>query len=184
MLNHLKWHGSCYLKWQSEKRKWPISLLMWHSNKTQWVYQTGQLAADGALYNYSSPKSPDEGENVSSQYCARNSSPLRAGQACIRESSVPIGACVPSLMPSQELSKGPVRFGTSCRFNPCVQTGVQRPNTVVYRPVGKKKKSLFSLISITEGHLYLARWQSPGGRSVPWPGYYYILSTLQMDGTW
>lgn len=47
MLNHLKWRASCYLKWQSEKRKWPISLLMWHSHRTQWVQPTGQLAADG-----------------------------------------------------------------------------------------------------------------------------------------
>lgn len=44
MLNHLKWYGSCYLKWQSVrgKRKWPISLLMWHSNKTEWAQRTGQ----------------------------------------------------------------------------------------------------------------------------------------------
>lgn len=49
MLNHLKWYGSCYVKWQivREKRKWPISLLMWHSNKTERAQQTGQLAADG-----------------------------------------------------------------------------------------------------------------------------------------
>jgi len=47
MLNHLKWRASCYLKWQSEKRKWPISLLMWHSHRTQWVQPTGQLVADG-----------------------------------------------------------------------------------------------------------------------------------------
>lgn len=49
MLNHLKWYGCCYLKWQSVrvKKKWSISLLMWHSNKTEQAQQAGQLVADG-----------------------------------------------------------------------------------------------------------------------------------------
>lgn len=143
MLNHLKWRASCYSKWQREKRKRAISLLMWHSHRTRGVQPAGQLAADGHSVQLLITQEPWLGrKRLLTASCKEFCSPQDRVGVCIRE-----GSCSNVLSASLcHAFQGTRSYSGTCSCLASAPAVVQRLKTAVLRLADRNKIPLRSAL--------------------------------------